>query len=249
MSPSNFVSKTPGPSESNRIIQGLWIGSELSVMERLSINSFLRNGHEYHLYTYNDLPNVPDGIVIRDANEILPASKIFQYRDRPSYAGFANHFRYQLLFEQGGWWADADVVCLRPFDFAEDYVFASEAFPGQPMRVNNNVIKSPVRSEIMANATRVCEAKKPDQLVWGETGPKLLSELVREYRLDKYQKPYYIFCPISEWHKLLEPYVAAVHEDAYAIHLWNSLWQLENQDKNASYHSGCIYERLKTKYL
>src|SRR5207253_1910437 len=69
MSPNTFVSKTE-PGESNRIIQSLWIGSELSVMERMSIISFLRNGHEYHLYTYNDLPNVPDGTVIKDANGI-----------------------------------------------------------------------------------------------------------------------------------------------------------------------------------
>src|SRR5437016_4032991 len=117
MSPSSVVSKTPGPGESNRIIQGLWIGSELSVMERMSIISFLRNGHEYHLYTYNDLPNVPDRVVVKDANRILPASAIFKYKERPSYAGFANYFRYRLLLEHGGWWADLDVVCLRPFDF------------------------------------------------------------------------------------------------------------------------------------
>ena len=31
-------------------IQGLWIGNELSNIELLSINSFIRNGHTYHLY-------------------------------------------------------------------------------------------------------------------------------------------------------------------------------------------------------
>jgi len=246
-STSTFVSKTE-PGESNRIIQSLWIGSELSVMERMSIISFLRNGHEYHLYTYNDLPNVPDGTVIKDANGILPASAIFQYKHRPSYAGFANYFRYQLLLERGGWWADADVICLRPFDFPEEYVFASEADAGKTI-INNGLIKAPIKSEIMADACGVCRAKKPDQLVWGETGPRLMSELVKKYRLDKYQKPYYMFCPISDWHKLLEPYVAAVHEDAYAIHLWNEMWRLAKCDKNAAYHPVCIYEQLKAKYL
>ena len=33
----------------NKVVQGLWIGDRLSVMERLSIASFLRNGHQYHL--------------------------------------------------------------------------------------------------------------------------------------------------------------------------------------------------------
>lgn len=244
----NIPSETLQLNESNGIIQGLWIGSELSVMEQLSITSFLRNGHEYHLYSYNELANVPGGTVIKDANEVLPKSAIFQYKGRPSYAGFANSFRYKLLLERGGWWADTDTVCLRSFDFAEDYVFSSEMNAGQEV-INAGVIKAPKGSEVMAYASRVCQEKKPDQLVWGETGPRLVSEVVRKYRLDKYRKPYYIFCPITDWHKLLEPYIAAVHPQAYAIHLWNEAWRVANQDKNGCYHRDCIYERLKSMYL
>ena len=234
------------PVDGNRIIQALWIGSRLSTMEQLSISSFLRNGHEYHLYTYNELANVPAGTVIKDANEILPASEVFQYKDRPSYAAFSNFFRYRLLLERGGWWVDSDIVCLRPFDFTEEYVFSSELNAGHEL-VNCGAIKSPKGSEAMAYAWSVCQAKKRDQLVWGETGPRLIAEAVKKYRLDKYQKPYYIFCPISEWRKVLEPHVA-VHPGAYAIHLWNEEWRLNNQDKNGRYPRNCIYERLKGMY-
>ena len=121
MSFENTSSETSPVDKTDPIIQGLWIGAELSVMEQLSIASFLRNGHEYHLYTYAELANVPAGTVIRDANEILPAAAIFQYKDRPSYAGFSNFFRYKLLLERGGWWVDSDLVCLRPFDFTVEY--------------------------------------------------------------------------------------------------------------------------------
>ena len=110
--------------DANKVIQGLWIGPGLSVMEQLSITSFLRNGHEYHLYVYDTVKNIPIGTVIKNANDVLPSSRIFQYKDRPSYAGFANWFRYELLFEHGGWWADVDTICLKPFDFSEQYVFA-----------------------------------------------------------------------------------------------------------------------------
>jgi len=242
------LSINPLTQNNNRIIQGLWIGSALSVMEQLSIASFLRNGHEYHLYTYNGLANIPAGTVIKDANEILPAAAIFQYKDRPSYAGFANYFRYKLLLERGGWWVDMDVVCLRPFDFSEEHVFSSELNAGQEI-VTSGIIKAPVGSIAMAQAWAICQAKNPRKLVWGETGPRLMSEVVRKYGLDKYRKPYYIFCPISDWHKVLEPYVAAIPEAAYAIHLWNSTWQFAEQDKDARYHPACIYEQLKTKYL
>ena len=65
--------------DSNRVIHGLWIGAHLSRMEDLSIRSFLAHGHEYHLYTYGRIDNVPDGVVIMDANEIISADKIFKY--------------------------------------------------------------------------------------------------------------------------------------------------------------------------
>jgi mannosyltransferase OCH1-like enzyme len=219
-------------------------------MEQLSIASFLQNGHEYHLFTYEKPLNVPAGTIIREAREILPESAIFQYKNRPSYAGFSNFFRYKLLLERGGWFADTDMICLQPLHFAEDYVFSSEMNSGGET-TNVGVIKAPVGSDAMAYAWSVCQGKDPNKIVWGETGPRLMSEVVEKYRLDKYQKPYYIFCPIhfSDWHKVLEPYVAALPEAAYAIHLWNEMWRLNHQDKNGVYHRACIYEQLKKRYL
>jgi hypothetical protein len=78
-------------------IQSLWIGQKLSTLERLSISSFLANGHEYHLYVYGEVANVPQGTVLKAADGILPESMIFQYKKHPSHAGFSNFFRYRLL--------------------------------------------------------------------------------------------------------------------------------------------------------
>jgi mannosyltransferase OCH1-like enzyme len=237
-------------TDSNRIIQGLWIGPELSVMEQLSIASFLKHGHEYHLFAYDEVRNVPAGALIKDGNEILPASAIFQYRERPSYSGFSNFFRYKILLERGGWWADSDMVCLRPFDFADEYVFSSELNLESEREVTNvGVIKAPRGSEAIAYAWQVCQTKQPDKLVWGEIGPALMATTVDKFHLDRFQKPHYVFCPITDWRQLLEPYVVGVHESAYAIHLWNSTWDFMKQDKNARYHPDCIYEQLKKIYL
>src|SRR5689334_19470226 len=180
----------------SEVIQGLWIGAELSVMEQLSIASFLENGHEYHLYVYDAVKNVPAGAVIKDANEILPASRIFQYKHQASYAGFSNFFRYKLLLERGGWWADTDAVCLKPFDFFEDYVFSSEICKEIEV-VNCGLMKTPCGSEVMGWAWKVCQTKNPQQLVWGETGPRLIAEAVKKFSLERYKKPYECFCPIG----------------------------------------------------
>lgn len=235
----------------NNVIQGLWIGPELSVMEQLSIASFLRNEHEYHLYIYNEVQNIPAGTVVKDANEILPSSKIFQYTQQASYAGFANFFRYKLLYERGGWWVDTDIVCLKPFDFPEEHVFATEMCAGLEV-VSSGVIKAPAGSVAMGHAWEVCQTKNPEQLVWGETGPKLAAESVRKYSLEQYAKSYDVFCPLGyiEWHQVLEPEMQAlVKENTYSIHLWNEMWRSANQDKNSRYPDNCFYEQLKRRYL
>ena len=237
--------------EANKIIQGLWIGSELSVMEQLSISSFLLSGHDYHLYVYDDLKYIPAGTVVRDASEILPSSSVFQYKNRPSYAGFSNFFRYKLLLERGGWWADTDIVCLKPFDFPDEYVFSSEINHRGCEVVNCGVIKAPPASDVMAYAWKVCQGKNPARLVWGETGPKLMAKAVKRSGLDKYKKSHQAFCPIDyeEWRKVLQPGFELLDERTYAIHLWNEMWRLEGQDKNAQYPLTCLYEKLKRIYL
>jgi len=216
-------------------------------MEQLSVASFLQNGHEYHLYVYDEVQNVPGGAVIKDGNEILPASRIFQYKDHASYAGFANFFRYKLLLERGGWWVDTDVICLKPFDFVEEYVFASE-LDGEREVISSGIIKAPQGSEVMAYAWKICEQKDPQQLKWGETGPRLITEAVERFSLERYKKPYRYFNPLDykEWRRVLEP--GMVYEDSYAIHLWNEMWRAAGQDKNATYDPNCRYEQLKSSY-
>ena len=148
-------------------IQSLWIGRRLSVMEQLSIASFLTNGHEYHLYVYEEIENAPKGTVLKAADAILPESMIFQYRSYPSYAGFSNFFRYNLLLNESGWWADTEVVCLKPFAFEEPYVLASERVRGREVPTTA-VVKTPPGSEIMAfnwGARRSCPDPS-ERLTW-----------------------------------------------------------------------------------
>ncbi len=233
------------------LIQSLWIGSELSIMEHLSIRSYLAHGHDYHLYVYSAVNNIPEGTILRDGNEILPSSMIFKYKDYDSYSGFSNFFRYKLLLERGGWWVDTDTICLKPFDFEEAYVFSSEWDNGKDV-VTSGTIKAHGASEVMAYVWNVCRAKKTEELFWSETGPKLMAEAVRRYALEKYVKSHDVFCPLGyeEWYKVLRPdLVWAFSERTYAIHLWNEMWRREGQDKNGRYHPTCLFEQFKRNYL
>lgn len=233
------------------MIPGLWIGTALSTMERLSIASFIRQGHPYHLYVYEDVGNVPTGTVVKDGNEILPASAIFQYRRTKSYAGFANFFRYKLLLDKGGWWVDTDVICLKPFNFEADHVFATEWVHREPY-VTSGIIKAPAASRVMAYAWDICQQQNIETLQPGETGPRLMTKAVETFELHSYVQPPHVFCPLGyiEWDKVLEPQVDwTFDKTTCAIHLWNEMWRQGNYDKNSRYHPDCLYEQLQRRYF
>jgi hypothetical protein len=232
-------------------VQSLWIGRSLSTLERLVIRSFLANGHGFHLYAYEEIAGVPEGTVLLDAGRILPAARIFRYSGNGSLAGFANFFRYKLLLETGGWWVDMDTVCLRPFDFETEYVVSSEIHAGAPV-IDIAALKVPPASALAEYAWGICQSKDPQALRWGETGPRLLSEAVHHCGLTQYVRPPVTFCPVDypDWISVLSP--EAGHDfgqETYAVHLWNELWRDGGQDKDADYPAGCLFERLKTRYL
>jgi len=228
-------------------IQSLWIGPRLSAMERTSLASFVRHGHDVHLYTYGDVDGVPDGVVVRDGTEILPAERIFRYREHDTVSGFSNYFRYKLLLERGGWWVDTDLICLRPFTFAGDYVFASELSKGAAV-VTSSAIKAPRGSEAMRFAWEFCDARDPSSLRWGETGPALAQQIVERFGLHDAVQPPQVFCPIPfwEWRRLVDAEAPELPAEAHAVHLWNELWRRNGVDKDAAHDPGSLYERLKT---
>lgn len=220
-------------------------------MERLTISSFLSHGHGFHLYTYSNLIGVPAGTTVLDAAEILPETAIFRYPQGGSVAGFANFFRYKLLLERGGWWTDMDYVCLNPLDFREDLVFSSEMDRGERF-ITNSIIKLPPESAFAEYAWRRCQATDTRTITWGETGPKLTAEVVRLLGLERYVQEPSVFCPVDyrSWQTVLDANIDhQFGSDTCAVHLWHEKWRRAGRNPDANYPAGCLYERLKSRYL
>jgi len=229
-------------------INSLWIGEPLSTLERLCMASHLKNGHEYHLWSYEPL-EVPDGVILEDGNEILPESEIFTYSGPKEEGGgsvsaFSNLFRYKLLSERDGWWCDTDVVCLKPFDFTMSHMIATETLPEDVVYATTCVLK--ISREDASSLYRLARGKDLKNVRWGEIGPKLLMELWGNG--GSLAKPT-IFCPIHWWkiESLFVPF--ELPDESYAVHLWNEMWRRDGLDKDGVYRSDCLYENLKDKYL
>jgi hypothetical protein len=215
------------------IIQSLWIGRPLSLIEQLSITSFLGKGYEYHLYCYKKIEGIPHGVIVRDAAEILPASEIFYYprgAGRGSVAAFANLFRYKLLLERGGWWMDTDMVCLRRLDFAEPVVFAGQRVPGGT-QATNSAIKLPQGHAVSRQCHEAASREDRKKMSWGKTGPFLLDRVVEENGLRQSVKAPEFFCPLDywEWESLLagnpDSLARLMTAETRTVHLWHEQWR------------------------
>src|SRR5580658_4666357 len=134
------------------------------------MHSFVANGHEFHLWRYGRAPDrLPRGVVVHDANEILPYAAVFRKREADaelqlgagSYATFSDLFRANLLHRFGGIWVDMDVLCLRPFDFPEPYVFRAHR-----LGVVMNIIKCPAGSPLMGELCAEMEGRIGEDSRW-----------------------------------------------------------------------------------
>ncbi|WP_286851116.1 MULTISPECIES: hypothetical protein [Sphingobacterium] len=236
------------------IIQGLWIGNNLSNNELLCLNSYVKEGHTFHLYAYEDIPNIPEGISLLDANQIIQRKYIF-HDNAGSIASFADWFRIKLLYEKGNWWVDMDTICLKKFDFSDKYCISSERDYSLNFNVlNNGFLKFP-KGDIFLEKLLVKIEKKikeSDVVIWGELGVYLFREIFeQENELKKYVVDPEVFCPIDYFDisSLICKTEVEIGQETYAIHLWNEIWRRGYLSKDGIYHPESLYEKLKEKYL
>ncbi len=222
-------------------IQSVWVGNQMSKIEELSIASFVNQGHDYHLYTYGPL-SIPEGAEIKDANEIIKEEEIFRnVLGTKSYTAFANLFRYKLLQDRGGWWCDTDMVCLKPFDFSDEYVFGRQ----KNGNVNNAVMFSEPQKDFIRQIYLRAKNTESPQEKWGLTGPKLLTRMVDEYSLDGFIKGQNAFYPIDFEDTSLFFQDTTLPQESYGLHLWNEILSRQSIDKDEVYSRDTLFGRLQ----
>jgi hypothetical protein len=208
----------------------------------------LARGHEFHLYTYNKKIIVPQGTTVKDASLIVPEGNIF-IDSYGSLATFSDWFRYNLLYEKGGWWVDMDMVCMKAFDFATDYVFSSEHDENGNYAATTGVIKVPPRSEIMhyclENAQKILH-NNVQNIKWGAIGPLLIaSSLLKHKEYQSCIQPPHVFCPVPYrlFFVLFTDVMISFTGETYGVHLWNEMLRRKKMNTVNSFHQNSFVER------
>jgi hypothetical protein len=215
-------------------VRGFWDGAPLSPYQLVCLRSFVDHGFRVEVFTYDRELLFPSWVRRRDANEILPATRILQYPPpgfgHGSPALHSNLFRYAMLHALGGWWIDLDVVLLSPNLPTMD-VFASATPDGI---VVNSVLRFPVGHPLLAEAVERCR-ERGENCVWGDTGSALITPLMAKYQLSP--QPLEATYPVhyDEVPLLFDPARRAEVEarcaDRCFLHLFNEIWRSSGLDQ------------------
>ena len=166
----------------------LWIGESLPVVQQICLSSYIYHNQKINFYTYSEVKNVPDGVTILDAESILPKKDIFMLFN--SYAIFSDYFRYILLSKKDTVWVDADHMSLSKNWGTEDseYFYGIQRYVNNANEINNGVLKYPKDSRLAKSLVLECQKilAKGEKMVWGETGPILLTKLVNDLGLNRF---------------------------------------------------------------
>lgn len=239
-------------------INALWIGGQLGQIARACLTSFVMRGHKVHLYTYDKLPDIPDGITVCDGNDIIHHSKIFKHKKKQSYGPFSDIFSYELLKKMdNAIYVDCDIYCLKPMHIPDNgYLFGYE----NDTLLNVAVLALPKYSELLNalcdignNPQFVPEWYSPNRqlrlkikrffgkahhiadMSWGVTGPSALTHYAKKFNAIQYAQPIDVLYPIqyTTVDKLFDDTLTLddiTSDNSICIHLYNEV--LKYKDLN-----------------
>ena len=178
-----------------KIIHQIWLGDQSQRPNDLIQTWIDKNPTwEHKLWTEKEVDNLT-----------LRCKK--QFDENVNYSGKADILRYELLYNFGGFFIDADSECVRPL---EDFLCDNEAFAGyehetiRPGLIANGYLASVANSDLLnlmiehlskipnINITSQGHIAEP----WLITGPTLLTEFVNKTQLPFTIYPSHYFIPI-----------------------------------------------------
>ena len=167
----------PKSGSPDRVVRCFWHGP-FSPYEALCLSSFVAAGTAVELFSEAPVAGLPAGVTRRKAREILDRD-VALYRhefDGPSPSLHSNHFRYALLEKVGGWWIDTDVMLMAASLPAAEIFVARQS----DHELNGSAMRFPAGHPLIKAARERTAAVLGDAR-WGDTGPRLLTELQPEY--------------------------------------------------------------------
>lgn len=204
-----------------------WRGT-LSPFEQACLRSFVNDGNHITLYSYEPLAGVPDGVATADARDIAPEASAsrFLYKGKADLSHFSDYFRYNLSMKSDSIWIDTDLLLVAPFP---------TDLPATIVAKESDTLICPAILRLERGDPRLpqlvaaTEGKMDRNLVWAETGPKLMTTVFDGDAIMRQALPPQMFFPIphEEFWRAFVPaerdWCERTTQGAVGVHLWNNI--------------------------
>ncbi len=127
-----------------RPVASLWIGEKLHYLNQICLLSHVRNGHPTTLYCTDTVTNVPEGVIVKPATDIMTVDMDIVRQTSESF--LSNVFRYKMIQATDAVWIDCDAYCHAPFPEEMTHIFAGHGFRGA---LNCGVVYIPQKGDLM----------------------------------------------------------------------------------------------------
>lgn len=216
-----------------------WDGN-LSIFEKSSLMSFVKNNFRVNLWTYSSPEDVPNGVNVKDANEILDESWIGKYvfedpsksSNKNIYTLFSDLFRVKLVSEGHGWWFDLDCFCLKDEKYFQELASKNIFVMGKENEEEVNASVLFISEESFAKKFSkyiFSTAKSSEDRSYGFTGPRAITKFLKDRNLFEMSQKPNTFYPI-EYQNYQDAYKKEemtnclnLTKDSYVYHWWSSL--------------------------
>ena len=131
-------------TQTRRPVASLWIGEKLHYLNQLCLLSHVQQGHPTTLYCTDAVSNVPDGVIVKPASEIMNVDRDIVAQTSESF--LSNVFRYKMIQATDAIWIDCDAFCHKPFPDDMQNIYAGHGFRGA---LNCGVVYIPKDGELI----------------------------------------------------------------------------------------------------
>ena len=111
-----------------RPVASLWIGEKLHYLNQLCLLSHVQHGHPTTLYCTDNVTNVPEGVIVKPASDIMKIDMDIVAQTSESF--LSNVFRYKMIAATDAVWVDCDAFCEKPFPDEMQNIYAGHGMRG-----------------------------------------------------------------------------------------------------------------------
>ena len=203
----------------------IWIGDESKMPDRC-MDTWMSKNRDYkvNIWTNKSITN----------RFWKNAKQLHEMLEKKDYAGASDVMRYEILYEEGGVYVDADSVCLKPL---EDWLLDCNAFAvWEQEHIRNNLVANGFIGGVPgAEVWKMCMdgVAKEDctrmELAWKITGPMLLTNIYFQQQPDLTVYPSHFFMPRHH-----TGFKSNATGHRFADHIWGSDTGYDNMNERAN---------------